>query len=355
MTTEEFTILKAMQEKINSLTIVSQNGGDSKQKGANIPFLSSLDEWLEMKRKSDIKINTANKYESLTNNHIRPFFTSTPVKMLADITRQDMQEFIIVLKEKGLSASTIVEIFSSILNPFFKDTVEDGNMEKTPCRRLHLPKVNRTKGRPAISPKAINKFLLSIPKDDPWYIAILLLALTGLRRGELLGIAWEDVDLEKRIIYIHQTNVNTRGEKTQIKEQTKTDKGRRTIPLSQCLVDALRYHKKHVQRNKSEWVIAQRRAKRNGIVNPCNFSRWLRDQKKKAGITEPISSHSFRHFLITMLVNMGIPQRDIMDIAGHGDRRMTDLYIDEHLRRQANVETAEKASDYIRNIAGVQF
>lgn len=333
---------------MNLLNMVQK--GDNK--GKTTPLLPKLKEWLRMKLESGaIQKITADKYDSLYRNHIVPFFDSPTPRMVANVLREDMQNFVVFLKGR-IAPKSVLEVINAILSPFFKDMREDGYIEKSPCYRLHLPKVDKTKGSPAISPAEIRNMLAVIPQSDPWYISILLLAYTGMRRGELLALSWDDVDMKKKTIYIHQTNVNTYKEKTQVKDHTKTQAGTRTIAIPSLLVDALQYHKNVVQKQGTPWVIAQKR-KGMGLVNPNNYSRWLRTQMKKAGITRKLGAHSFRHFNITASINAGASQVDVMAIVGHTDTRMTALYIDEAMRMQARQDVQDKCANYINNSIGM--
>lgn len=319
-------------------------------KGKTTPLNEKLTQWIQTKKDSgEIAKITADKYESLTRNHIIPYFTSVTV---ADVTREQLQEFIVALRKKGLADKTVLEIIRAILSPFFRDMVEDNYIEKSPATRLRLPKINRSKRKPAISPEEIRALLDAIPKSDPWYISILLLAYTGMRRSELLGLAWEDVDLDKGTLYIHQTNVNTYKEKTQVKDSTKTEAGTRTVAIPSILIPLLRDQKEIIQGNASPWVISQRRKGATGLVNPNNYARWLRERMTKAGITRKLSAHSFRHYNITASINAGASQVDIMANVGHKDTRMTSFYIDESQRMQARQEVQNKCANYISDSIG---
>lgn len=319
-------------------------------KGKATPLNEKLTQWIQTKKDSgEIAKITADKYESLTRNHIIPYFASATI---ADVDREKLQAFIVSLRKKGLADKTVLEVIRSILSPFFRDMVEDDYIVKTPATRLRLPKINRSKGKPAISPEEIKALLDTIPKDDPWYVSILLLTYTGMRRSELLGLAWEDVDLDKGTLYIHQTNVNTYQEKTQVKDSTKTEAGTRTVAIPSLLIPLLRYQKETIQGNSSPWVISQRRKGSTGLVSPTNYSRWLRDAMKKAGITRQLSAHSFRHYNITASINAGASQVDVMANVGHKDTRMTSFYIDESQRMQARQEVQNRCANYISNSIG---
>lgn len=325
---------------------VAQNGGIVKPKGNNIVFLDTLDAWLEGRRVR-ISTNTYNAYRSSINTHIRPFFERSTPLMLSDVTREMVQDFVGVLVEKKKSPKTIRKIIRETLQQFFTLMVKEGKLDRNPVELVETPKLDKTP-KEGYTMEELKRLMDVIPDTDPWKISIPILLLTGMRRSELLGLTWEDVNFKEKYIFIRKTNVATSGEKTQIKETTKTTAGRRVIPISDYLAELLKYHRYNIQKNTSTLVISVRRQKAKGgkPVEPNNFKRVWNKWTEKAGIRH-LGIHAVRHSYVTQALNAGASLPDIQKVVGWSDMRMFQTYEDPRQRANAVRETANKVSGII--------
>lgn len=332
-------LYKEMQSIKYSL---AQNGGFIKQKGDDMPFLETLEQWLNGRR-SRISPNTYNGYKSCIDTHIRPFFTREKPLMLTDVTYAMVQEFTGVLVEKKKSPKTIRKIVKEVLQQFFTVMVKAGNIDRNPVSLVETPKINQTP-KDAYTIDEVKKLLTAIPKSHPWRIGVYLLAHTGIRRGELLGLTWDNVHLDEGYIFICKTNVATRGEKTCIKETTKTRAGRRSIPISPDVVKALKYHRHYVQKDRCNLVMEGVTKRGKGKpVDGNNFKRTWRRWTEKAGIRY-LGIHAVRHLYVTHSLNCGASMSDTQKIMGWSDMRMFMTYEDPKQRANAVRNTANKIS-----------
>jgi integrase len=163
--------------------------------------------------------------------------------------------------------------------------------------------------------------LLEVIADTELAVPILVALATGLRRGELLGLAWANVDLEADLLRVVQVIEETKAG-TRIKPAPKTKKGRRTITLPAAAVDALRRYR-----------VAQLEAHlRLGLGRPdLLFPRWAKSPAvfgtaftraaARAGITTNI--HALRHTHVTDLLSAGVHPKVVSERAGHSSVAFT--------------------------------
>ncbi|TYB37151.1 site-specific integrase [Micromonospora sp. AP08] len=162
--------------------------------------------------------------------------------------------------------------------------------------------------------------LLETVRPTRWYSLYVLALMLGLRRGELLGLRWSDVDLDRKTLTVRQNLVRASGE---LRVQApKTRRSRRTLPLPPPVVAALR-RQQEVQARKrsaagSSWA-------RNDLVfttslgtpiEPRNLTRHFYSVRDRAGLPG-IRFHDLRHTCLTLLLSLGTPPHIAQAIAGH--------------------------------------
>lgn len=170
---------------------------------------------------------------------------------------------------------------------------------------------------------------LAASRKDPLYAAFVLAIAMGLRRGELVGLRWTDVDLDKRVLYIRQQTQRRRG--VLYDDDTKNRRNRALPPPAMCIAP-LRWHR-------MRQVVAKQRAgeswddggyvfaTRNGRpVEPRNVYRSFTRVAQSAGL-RVIRLHDARHGCATLLTAAGVAPRVVMEILGHSQISITmDVY-----------------------------
>jgi len=159
--------------------------------------------------------------------------------------------------------------------------------------------------------------LINVAKEHRLGIAIPLLLFSGMRRSEMLGLTWDDVDFSKKEITVDKGFVTTRS-KGNILKDTKTESSNRIIAIPTQLVNMLKAYKCS-QETKSRYVISQKKYDKR--VEPNNFSRLFRTWCRQADIRN-ISPHSLRHTFCTLCQENSIDTFTIMQQVGHTDSRM---------------------------------
>lgn len=151
--------------------------------------------------------------------------------------------------------------------------------------------------------------------------------MCGLRRGEILGLAWEHVDLDGSTLHVSQT-LQQIGGKLQL-AQTKTEGGERTLKLPASVVKALKAHRVRQleQRLKAGASWQETRLvftnQNGGPVQPITLHRDWKDLLKSAGLPVETRFHDLRHSAASLLLNQGVPLKMISEMLGHSSISIT--------------------------------
>ncbi|MGA5764013.1 site-specific integrase [Nonomuraea bangladeshensis] len=172
-----------------------------------------------------------------------------------------------------------------------------------------------------------------LPHDGKGYLArigstrLYVLALClGLRRGELLGLRWEDVDLDEGTLEVVQTLQRVGGELRFVRP--KTENSERTIPLPEICVDALEEHRRRQLAERSDaWPDWEDHglvfpSRRGTPMEPDNLHRSWGAVRKAAGLGE-MRLHDMRHTCVSLLLDLGVPPHIVREIVGHSDIEVT--------------------------------
>src|SRR5690606_37348817 len=168
--------------------------------------------------------------------------------------------------------------------------------------------------------------LLETARRSRYYIPILLAIATGMRRGEILALRWEDVDLEGGRISVRQTLVKT-GDGLQFTDP-KTDRSRRVIRIGPLLVQALRRLRAQQAQEKLRLGPAYLDrglgcAQANGKpYDPAEFSKAFTSLAKRAGFPD-LRFHDLRHSHATLLLRDGTPIKAVAERLGHASAAFT--------------------------------
>jgi integrase len=168
--------------------------------------------------------------------------------------------------------------------------------------------------------------LFESTSDDRLHAMFVVLGLLGLRRSELLGLRWEDVDLDGGTMQVRRGLHRIDG-KLQAMD-TKTARSRRTIPLPGLVCRSLRGHRRNQERERLS--LAERWPDLGFVfttpigtpLDPDNCSKVVRAAMKTAGV-RVVRMHDFRHGCVSVLLGLGVPPRTVMEIAGHSAIEMT--------------------------------
>lgn len=169
-------------------------------------------------------------------NHLSP---NLGVEMLTKVTPSDVQGMEAAMLAKGLSPRS-VQHAHRVLSEAYKHAIAMGLAWQNPCSSVRPPRQVRPELTIPDVPIVLD--LLKRAKATHYGVAIHLLLFTGMRRGEVCGLTWEDCDLERAIIMIRGAASRAKGQGVTMLPP-KTDKGRRSITIDPATVSLLREHK----------------------------------------------------------------------------------------------------------------
>lgn len=305
------------------------NAGVLAQAPANLTVAQYLDRWL--KEFVRVRPTTYASYEGIVRCHIVPEIGKVP---LVKLRPARLQAFYRKLEDKpradgkaGRLSATTVRYTYSVLNIALRRAVRLTLIPRNPAEATDPPKAPQTEQRTFTDDEA-RRFLKSVQSDRLSALYWLALAL-GLRRGELLGLRWQDLDLDKGLLHVRQSLVALKGRP--VIQQPKTDRGRRTLELTPELVAIIKCHR--AQQAKAKLSLGQE-YRDHGMVFPTLFGapmapRLLTRQfeRRLAATGLPrIRFHDLRHTFASLAFPNG-DLKTVSAILGHDDISTTaDIY-----------------------------
>lgn len=312
-------------------------------------FNTYADGWLQDYARIDCKTSTADGYEGVINQYLRPRFGK---KLLDEIRRDDVKALINDLIGKELSRNTIRNALC-VIRSLFNYAIEEGLLESNPAARLgrftRSAKTAETKGV-ALTAYEVQRFLKAAQEICPEYHPLLLMAVrAGLRRGELVALLWGDVQLSgdyhnsERFILVQHNYVRREHTTTKSKKSRRVDLSRELRNVLVELRDKrlLEAYLKGKNDISDELVF---RSPEGTILDPDNlYHRVFLPVLAQAGIRK-IRLHDLRHTFGSLLLQNGASIVYVKEQMGHSSIQVTvDTY--GHLIPGANVCFVDRLDD----------
>jgi integrase len=282
-----------------------------------------LDRWLADSVKRTVRNSTYERHEEIVRLHIKPTLGRVGLKKL---TPAHVRGLYSEKLDSALLAPATVRKIHSTLHKALSQAVSDGIVPRN-AADVKAPRPTPEEMRP-LSEDEARAFLDAARQSGERFEALYVLAIsTGLRRGELLGLRWDDVDLERGTLRVGRALVRDGGRHTL--GETKTKRGRRQINLTPRTVNALKAHRKKQLEEKMKLAGLY---KNHGLifastvgtpVNPENLvNRSFKPLLKKAALPT-IRFHDLRHTCATLLLSRGIHPKLVQELLGHATIAMT--------------------------------
>ena len=308
------------------LVAVSEHNYQAPSKATVLEYLTK--EWLPAIA-ATIRPSTFTSYTQHVECHICPHIGSVKLQQLSG---SQVNALYALLAERGgkkggpLSARTIHHVHTC-LHKACKDAVRWGLITKNPLEAADPPRVKGggAKEMKTWTKEQLRAFLASVTNDrlSPlWHT----MAMTGMRRGEALGLRWIDIDLENARLSVRRSLVPTNREV--IVSEPKTAKGRRVIALDAATVEVLKAQAARQLEEQHQWGDAWVDTglvftKENGeALDPETITRWFRVAVKNAMLPE-IRLHDLRHTHATLALQAGIHPKVVSERLGHATVSIT--------------------------------
>ncbi|TDA67706.1 MAG: site-specific integrase [Clostridia bacterium] len=293
-----------------------------------------LETWLVEYKKTELRPTTWDSYEITARVHIKPAVGELKLK---DLRPEHLQRLYNEKAKAGLSPKTVTYIHT-VIHGALGQAVKNGLVIRNVAEATTLPRKVKKEIRPLTLEEV--KQLFDAIEQDRLFPAIYLELATGLRRGELLGLRWQDVNLKAGTITVKQGLVRVRNHEAQegerktmlVFQELKTATARRTIPIPE---DVLAELKRWKARQNEEKLALGQGYRDNGLVfcaedgqplDPRSFTRHFDQMLKCAGLPH-IRFHDARHTFATMMLELGESPKVVQQMLGHSQIAVTlDIY-----------------------------
>ncbi|MFE4513289.1 tyrosine recombinase XerC [Kitasatospora sp. NPDC056783] len=217
----------------------------------------------------------------------------------------------------------MVQSIHAVLRNALENAVREELILRNVAKLVQVPTPDYGTGKGLTVPQA--RLLLKAASPDRLHALYVLALAMGLRRGELLGLHWAAVDLERGTLIV-SSNLQRVDGALQL-GPTKTASSLRTLPLPPLVLEALRAHR---ERQAQERVAAGERWTESGLVftsrvgtaiEPDNLRRSWYPLRDRLGLS--LRFHDLRHTCVTLLLDLGVPPHIVRQIAGHSDIGVT--------------------------------
>lgn len=296
--------------------------------------------WKQSKR--NLKETTRQIYAAYIEAYIIPTLGN---KELQKLTKSDVDAAYNKLLHFGnrkggpLSSATVRKVHFMLFQAL-EQAVDDEIILKNPLHKIETPKAVKSKIEPLTTNEI--KTLLDYAKNTRLYTALLILLSTGIRRGELLALTWDDADLKAGTLNISKQLVPISTKSNENKESTmktdlKTENSNRVVGIPKKLITHLQEQKDLLQPAGNSLIICQESGKH---YHPRNFQKKFDTVFEKAGIGHK-RIHDMRHTFATQLLTSGSYLNEVQISLGHVDPKTT-LSVYGHVLPGRQKELAKK-------------
>ena len=289
---------------------------------ASMPLNEYLEKWLNEIAKQRVRESTFNQYALFVKAYIGKYLG---LIRLSDIQAFQVQKFYSELLSKGLSART-VRYAHNILSSALKQAVKWKMINQNPCELCELPRMVKTEMM-YFTPEETAKFL-ETAKDNKWFALFLLAIETGTRPEEYLALQWKDVDFDNKTLAVRRA-VNLQKGGGFIFVEPKTSRSRRSIPISNTCILALKDHRRKQLEERMklgkdyqnlDLVFASEIGSVYDIKNLRN--RHFKPIRDKANLPK-IRLYDLRHTTATLLLSAGENPKVVSERLGHASIVLT--------------------------------
>jgi len=306
--------------------------------------------------KENRKPNTYDRYSDLYRDYLKPYIGNTLLKDLKALQIEKMFQSI-KKKKRSLSSSSLQGIYG-VLNASLNKAVKWQIVNDNICRFIERPKREKFTAN-ILSIDELNMLLDNLDKDIYgdyiFHLSLLLVIELGLRRGELAGLEWGNINFKKNIVEIKNNLVYTNT--SVLMGTPKTEESQRQIYISNGLLTRLKHHKNVQNKNSLKYGEFYKTNNFNDkdydfiftwedgkYIHPNYFTLKFNRLIKSLNINKKVRFHDIRHTNATLLLKSGVDFKIIQERLGHTDIRTT-MNIYSHVTMEMQKDATEKLSN----------
>jgi integrase len=290
------------QRWLDQVTASVVRGDYVDPKAGRLTLSAYAAQWQAVQVSSD---STKRIVDNALRLHLLPVLGAYPIKA---VRKTQVQGFVRGLEVKGLSPGTIAAIYH-VTQAVFSAAVDDKLIARSPAHRIQLPENNAEE---VVIPAVEDVVALRDAFDPRWRAAVVTLAGSGLRIGELLGLHVGHIDFLRRTISVEQQR-HQAGHLGPVKSK----RSRRVVPVGNVVIDALAAHLALYPTSGPLFV--------DELGEPLKYRRWrsLAEAAAKNAGTVDVTAHTLRHFYASALIAGGATVKQVQTDLGHSSAVVT--------------------------------
>jgi integrase len=274
-----------------------------------------LHRWLEDAARSSVRPATFELYQGLIRTHVNPRLGGVPV---ARLTPLHIQGLLTEMEQAGASPKLRLLTYG-VLHRALGQAVAWGMIPRNPCDAVARPRAPRPAVRSLTAEQA--RALLQAARGDRLEALYVLAVTTGMRQGELCGLQWEDVDLQRGTVQVRHQLQEVSGRLALV--EPKTARSRRLVVLPALAVMALLEHRERMRAEGKPPDGFVFTAPEGGPLRKSNLRRRsFEPLLQRAGLPR-IRFHDLRHTAASLLLAEGVHPKVVQEILGHSTVSMT--------------------------------
>ncbi|MCM1061582.1 MAG: site-specific integrase [Eubacterium sp.] len=317
----------------------------------NMTLSEWLDKWINKYMIFSVRPSTITAYLALIDNQIKPYLGERP---LSTLTTNEIQKFYNTVKKQGRVhsdrvrgkeiADSMVRKIHMLLHEALGMAVQQRFLVSNPTNGTTIPK-NNYPAKQILNDEQLDRFMEIIKSDEKWYDFFYTEITTGLRKGEICGLKWEDFDEGNSKLKIKRSIGRLKNGELPIGD-TKTETGMREIILPPSTVELL---KKRKEKSNSDWIFPNFH-KLEEPMNPDSAYKHLKILLKRAELPL-IRFHDLRHTFATHAIAGGVDAKTLSGILGHSNASFTlDTYT--HTTTDMQKNAAKIVGSFMDEIIG---
>lgn len=308
-----------------------------------------LDDWMKSHVEVIMAPTTVDNYKTSIEKHINPYLGDIKLK---ELNKKNLECFYSIQRKEGRAdgrgglSNVTIQLIHRTLHSAFRHAVKKNIIEKNPADYVKVP-IEKSYSATVYNKQEL-RHLLNLSKGTSLEIPIILASMLGLRRGEVLGLKWSNVDFDKKTVYIRDNLVYTqKGIHTRLPKGANNE---RSIHMPQLVCERLKEHRQ----NQNRLITVSLKYKNMGFVyckmdgtpyNPTYFSKKFSKFLEQENLKK-IRFHDLRHSNAALMHGEGVPAKVIAERLGHSTIAVTfDIYV--QTQEGQLIDAAEKIENAI--------